>query len=55
MEISQEVKDKISDVIELLADETLQGNPAILANATYFNMVGFLQNETDEINDIFKY
>jgi hypothetical protein len=54
MEISQAVKDKIAELIELWADETLYGKPAILAQATYFGTVSFLQNKTDEINEKFK-
>ena len=54
MEISQKVKDKIAEVIELWADETLDGKPAILANATYFGLVKDLQKRTDEICESFK-
>lgn len=53
MEISQKVKDKIAEAIEIWADETLEGKPAILANATYFNMCKVLQDKTDEINKTF--
>ena len=49
MEISQKVKDKMAETIELWAEETLPGKPAILANVTYFSMVKFLQEKTDEI------
>lgn len=49
MEISQRVKDKIAEAVELWAEETLDGKPAILANATYFSMVAALQKKTDEI------
>lgn len=50
MEISQKVKDKMAETIELWAEETLDRKPAILANATYFSMVKILQEKTDEIN-----
>jgi hypothetical protein len=53
MEISQAVKDKIAEAIELWAEETLEGKPAILANATFFSMVKALQDKTDEINTKF--
>jgi len=54
MEISQKVKDKMAEVIEIWAEETLDGKPAILANATYFGMCKALQDKTDEINEKFQ-
>ena len=53
MGISQQVKDKLAEAIELWAEETLDGKPAILAQATYFSMVKALQDKTDEINSMF--
>ena len=53
MEISEKVKDKIAEAVELWADETLAGKPAILAHATYMSMVKALQDKTDEINATF--
>ena len=53
MEISQNVKDKLAEAVELWAEETLEGKPAILANATYFCMVKTLQEKTNEINSKF--
>lgn len=52
-EISEAVKGKIAEVVELWASETLEGKPAILANATYFSMMKALQDKTDEINEGF--
>ena len=53
MEISQRVKDKIAEAVELWAEETLDGKPALLATATYFGMVAALQKKTDEIEAAF--
>ena len=53
MEISQAVKDKLAEALELWADEILPGKPAILANAVYFTVVRTLQEETDKINSAF--
>lgn len=53
MEISAAVKNKLAEAIEVWAEETLDGKPALLANATYFSIVSFLQNKTDEINEKF--
>jgi hypothetical protein len=53
MEISQAVKDKLAEAVELWAEENLEGQPAILAHATYFSMIKALQDKTDEINATF--
>jgi hypothetical protein len=53
MEISQNVKDKIAEAIELWADETLDGKPLLLATATYYTMCEVLQKKTNEINEQF--
>jgi len=52
-EISQAVKDKLAEALTIWADETLDGKPAILAQATYFSVVKFLQNKTNEIEEKF--
>lgn len=54
MEISQAVRNKLAEALELWAEETLEGKPAILANVTYFSVVKFLQEKTDEINEKFQ-
>jgi hypothetical protein len=53
VEISQAVKDKIAEAIELWAEETLDGKPALLATVTYFGLVKDLQKRTDEICESF--
>ena len=53
MEISQAVKDKLAEVIEMWADEVLNGKPAVLANAIYFSMEKHLQDKTNEISEKF--
>lgn len=55
MEISQKVKYKMAEVIEMWAEENLEGKPAILANATYFGICKYLQDKTNEINEEFKF
>lgn len=53
MEISQAVKDKLAEAVDLWTDETLVGRPAILANATYFSLCKKMQDLTDEIAEKF--
>lgn len=53
MEISQKVRAKLTEAIQLWADQTPIGKPAILGNAVFFNIVRVLQNKTDEIDAIF--
>jgi hypothetical protein len=51
--ISQQVKDKLAEVIELWADDNIEGRPALLANATYATMLQTLEAKTEEIAEAF--
>lgn len=42
MEISQKVRAKLAEAIQMWADEALIGKPAILGNAVFFNIVRVL-------------
>ena len=54
MELSEAVKSKSSDAIQLWADETLIGKPEILGYMIFTDVTKFLQDKTDEINSKFK-
>lgn len=47
--LSEKVKDKLCEAIELWADEYLDGKPAILANALYFKLEKAIVESTDEM------
>ena len=53
MEISEAVKAKIAEAVEIWAEETLDGKPALLATSTYFSLVKKLEDIQDEINKTF--
>lgn len=53
-EVSQKVKDKLAEAVEVWADEYLAFKPALIANGVYFNLVKFLEDKTVEINETFK-
>lgn len=52
-EVSQAVKDKLAEALEVWAEETLEGKPALLGTGVYFTMCRVLQEETDKINTTF--
>ena len=54
MEISQRVKDKLAEALEIWRDETLIGKPEILGYMVYSDVCKLLQERTDEINETFK-
>jgi hypothetical protein len=53
MKISDEVKNKLAEAVELWADENLSGKPAILANAIYFGLVKTMEDKAKEIEETF--
>ena len=53
IELSEEVKLKLSEAVEIWADENLIGKPAILANAIYFALEAELIKKAQEISERF--
>jgi len=53
MELSENVKQKLSDAVEAWADENLEGKPAILANAMYFRLEKEMIKGQEEIEKTF--
>lgn len=53
-EISQQVKDKLTEAVKIWADENLQGKPALLATSIYFALLQELENKALEIESTFK-
>lgn len=51
-ELSQEVKDKLAEAVEIWADDNLVGKPAILANCIYFSLETVMINKQKEIEDM---
>lgn len=52
-ELSDKVKEKLSEVVEIWADENLVGKPALLVQATYFHLEKVLIEKTEEIERLF--
>lgn len=52
-ELSDKVKEKLAEAVELWADENLVGKPAILANAMFFTMERTMIEEIKKINENF--
>jgi hypothetical protein len=53
IELSDAIKQKLSEAIELWADENLVGKPAILANAMFFGLEKEMIKQIEEINKNF--
>ena len=53
MELSENVKQKLSDAVEAWADENLEGKPALLANAMYFRLEKEIIKGQEEIEKTF--
>ena len=53
IELDQEVKEKLCEVIKLWADKHLIGKPEILLNALYFSLEAKLIEKTKEIDEKF--
>ena len=47
--LSEKVKEKLCEAIELWADEYLEGKPAILANALFFKVEKAIIESTEEM------
>jgi len=52
--LSEEVQDKLSDLITAVADEHLVGKPALLATGIYYNTETFLLRKINQIEETFK-
>jgi hypothetical protein len=53
MELSEKIKTKLGEVIQLWAEEHLDGKPAILGYAVYTSLEKTLIEKTEEINKRF--
>ena len=53
MELSENVKTKLSEVVEVWADENLEGKPALLANAMFFSLESEMLKKQKEIMETF--
>jgi len=53
MELSENVKQKLSEAIEAWADENLVGKPFIVANAVFWAMEKELLNQQAKIEETF--
>jgi hypothetical protein len=53
MELKESVKEKLSDVVNLWAEDNLIGKPALLASAVYFALEKELLRKQKEIEDTF--
>ncbi len=53
MELSETVKTKLAEAVQLWADENLPGRPAILGYAVYSSVEGELLKKQKEIEETF--
>ena len=53
MELTKTVKTKLVDLVEAIADEKLEGKPAVLANAIYFNLEREIIKQIENIEQTF--
>lgn len=53
MELSKEEIEKLSDFVELLADNHLEGKPALLANCLYINIEKEVIKQIENIEETF--
>jgi len=54
IELSEEIKLKLSEAVLLWKDEYLVGKPEILAIAMYSSLISVMEDKTNEINKRFK-
>jgi hypothetical protein len=52
--LNDRVKEKLSEAVELWADENLIGKPALLANAMFFSLEAEMIKKIKEIQETFK-
>lgn len=53
MELSDNVKQKLSDAVEAWADENLEGKPIVLGYAMYHNLEQAMIRQLEEIEKTF--
>lgn len=53
MELSNKVKHKLEEVVEIWANDHLDGRPAILAPGVYFSLESKLREQTEKIEKTF--
>lgn len=53
MELSESVKAKLSELVETIADEILEGKPALLANCIYYNLEEEVVRQIENIESTF--
>jgi len=53
MELSENVKQKLSDAVEAWADENLEGKPQVLAYALYYNLEQAMIRQQEDIEKTF--
>lgn len=53
MALSEAVKEKLAEAVQLWAEENLPGRPAILEYAVYSSVEGELKKKQKEIEEIF--
>jgi hypothetical protein len=54
MELSEKIKEKLAEAVQIWADDNLVGKPAILANAMYFSIEAAMIKQIEEIESTFK-
>ena len=54
MELSETVRAKLAEVVELWADENLAGKPALLANCMFITLKSKMLEQAKEISETFK-
>ena len=54
MDISEEIKLKLEALVEEIADEILQGKPALLANCIYINLEKEIVKQMENIKTTFE-
>lgn len=54
MELNEEIKEKLSEVVALWADKNLIGKPALLATCMYYNLEKAMIESIEQINENFK-
>ena len=53
MELTEDVKEKLAEAVEVWADKNLIGKPAILANALYYSLEKKMIEEVEKIEETF--
>lgn len=53
MELSDAVKHKLAETVELWADDNLIGKPALLANCMFITLENAMKKQAQEIIDTF--